>query len=201
MIGQPIPGAFLGRMHKRGELGTVPDGEDRLLKRDQPILPTGPRSTPRSTPHLEGDELAWLRKTQSRLPSFVYSLKAIPLTSRIVSGEPFSPAVVEKREKSGVRLPTRLRNSALVTSLMSRVTSKYPKAPHPRAWTTLSLVISGVMAWEESRAGNLSSPFGNALAVERLYDLDQIAVLEEGGCAHLVPNPLASRRISYGGAF
>lgn len=74
----------------------------------------------------EEGQPTWLRKTQSRFPSFVYILKAMPLTSRVVSGEPFSPAVVEKRAKSGVRFPTRLRNSALVKSVMSRVTSKYP---------------------------------------------------------------------------
>jgi hypothetical protein len=46
------------------------------------------------------------KNNQSRLPSSVYSLNANPLESRTLSALPFSPATVEKREKSGVFLPT-----------------------------------------------------------------------------------------------
>lgn len=45
------------------------------------------------------------------------------------------------------------------------------------------------------------SPFRNALAVERLDELNQIAILEEAGCAHVAPDSLTSRGILNGGAW
>ena len=54
-----------------------------------------------------------------------------------MSGEPCSPATVEKRANIGVRVPG-WKRPALVNWLTSSVTSKKPWAPLPLAWTTRS---------------------------------------------------------------
>ena len=55
-----------------------------------------------------------------------------------MSGEPSSPATVEKRASIGVVLPTPLKMSAFVNCDTSSVTSKKPNAPEPLACTTRS---------------------------------------------------------------
>jgi len=47
-----------------------------------------------------------LRRTQSKFPSSVFNLIAIPWTSRTVSAEPDSPATVENRTVASTWLPT-----------------------------------------------------------------------------------------------
>jgi len=59
-----------------------------------------------------------------------------------VSADPLSPPTVENLKKTGVLLPTVLKKLALVYLVTSLVTSKYPWAPDPLAWTTLSGILS-----------------------------------------------------------
>ena len=76
-----------------------------------------------------------LLNTQSQLPSSVLSLRAKPRGSRAVSAEPDSPPTVEKRAVTRTFLPTPWKRDIEVKSLRSWVTSKYPWAPAPLAWT------------------------------------------------------------------
>ncbi len=80
---------------------------------------------------ISGNRMAsWMKKTGmllptiSQLPSLVYILTAKPRTSRARSNEPFEPATVEKRTKTGVFSPTRWKMSARVYSLSDFVVSK-----------------------------------------------------------------------------
>ena len=78
-----------------------------------------------------------LKNNQSKLPSSVNILKAKPRVSRTVSAESARPATVENRQNRSVFFPTLLRKAAEVTSEISSVTSKYPWALVPLAWTRL----------------------------------------------------------------
>jgi len=49
---------------------------------------------------------------------------------------PLDPATVEKRTKTSVRVPTWLKTFARAYRDRSFVTSKWPPAPEPTAWTT-----------------------------------------------------------------
>jgi hypothetical protein len=59
-----------------------------------------------------------------QLYSSLTNLIANPLGSRSQSAEPFSPPTVEKRAKTGVRLPILFKNFALQYFVTSCVTSK-----------------------------------------------------------------------------
>lgn len=65
-----------------------------------------------------------LLKTQSRIPSSVFSLIAKPRGSRAVSAEPLSPPTVEKRTVALTFLPTEVNSLHEVISLRSYVVSK-----------------------------------------------------------------------------
>lgn len=67
---------------------------------------------------------------------------ANPLGSLRVSADPDSPPTVENRTPIGVLLPISENTLAAEYFVMSCVTSKYPNAPAPFAWTTLSGIRS-----------------------------------------------------------
>lgn len=73
-----------------------------------------------------------------KLDCEAYIAKQVPLGSLSVSAAPFSPATVEKRRKTGVFFPMESKSLALVNLETSWVTSKYPWAAAPLAWTTRS---------------------------------------------------------------
>jgi hypothetical protein len=93
----------------------------------------------------------------SWFPSSVKNLTAKPRTSRTVSAAPRSPAVVLNLHRTGVFLPTPLRNFAHVYFEISLVTSNSPHAPEALAWTTLhplsSMPLRRVKRFQPYRSG------------------------------------------------
>lgn len=76
------------------------------------------------------------RTCHSSTPTY---LNPSPRRSLTLSGCPRFPAIVEKRPVTDVRLPISEKRSALLyLAPTSVVTSKYPCAPAPFAWTVLS---------------------------------------------------------------
>ncbi len=78
-----------------------------------------------------------LLPTRSSLPSVVQNFTENPRTSRHVSGEPCSPATLEKRCSVSVVAPG-WNTAARVYAETSSVTVNVPKAPPPLAWTIRS---------------------------------------------------------------
>jgi hypothetical protein len=72
-------------------------------------------------------------------------LTAKPRTSRAVSVEPRSPSTVEKRTKTGVRLPASANSEAREYRVSGSKHSKNPCAAEPRAWT----IRSGMRSWSK----------------------------------------------------
>src|SRR5690606_1580586 len=70
--------------------------------------------------------------TPARWPASVYSLGAQPRASAHVSGDPRSPATVEKRSSARVLAPG-WNSAAFVKAETSSVTTSSPKAPAPFA--------------------------------------------------------------------
>lgn len=75
---------------------------------------------------------------------------ARPRTSRTVSGSPCSVNTPERREKTGVVLPTRPNTAALLKREMSCVTVKWPYAPVPSACTLRAGIFSRSNCWSFS---------------------------------------------------
>lgn len=113
-----------------------------LLLRDGNLMGSRTKNTGLSnvrtgSVRFDGETLTMWFPTISWLPCSVKNLTEKPRTSRTVSALPFSPPVVLRRNRTGVFLPTPLRNLAEVREEMSLVTSNSPQAPAALAWTTL----------------------------------------------------------------
>ena len=116
-----------------------------------------------------------LLNTQSQLPSSVFNLIANPRGSRAVSAEPFSPPTVENRTVALTFLPTDLKRDWEVMSLRSWVTSKYPWAPAPLAWTWKS---SGYFKRWMNAQKNTHNTLRDTLTIKVSEEIDVVEILQ-----------------------